>query len=57
MFETAARHLSFKLAAAEMNVTPSAVSRQIEAIEDDLGVLLFVRSGSGVALSSAGEDL
>lgn len=57
VFEASARHLSFKLAAAELNVTPGAVSRQIKSIEDELGVPLFVRLGSGVMLTSAGEDL
>lgn len=57
VFEASARHLSFKLAAAELNVTPGAVSKQIKAIEDELGVRLFVRSGAGVALTNAGEDL
>src|SRR5215475_12139870 len=57
VFEASARHLSFKLAAAELNVTPGAVSRQIKAIEDELGVPLFARLSTGVALTSAGEDL
>jgi DNA-binding transcriptional LysR family regulator len=57
IFEAAARHLSFKLAAAELNVTPGAVSKQIKAIEDELGMPLFVRLGTGVSLTSAGEDL
>lgn len=57
IFEASARHLSFKLAAAELNVTPGAVSKQIKAIEDELGVQLFVRLGTGVALTNAGEDL
>jgi len=57
IFEASARHLSFKLAAAELNVTPGAVSKQIKAIEDELGVPLFVRRGTGVSLTSAGEDL
>ncbi len=57
VFEASARHLSFKLAAAELNVTPGAISRQIKAIEDELGVPLFTRLGTGVALTSAGEDL
>jgi DNA-binding transcriptional LysR family regulator len=57
VFEASARHLSFKLAAAELNVTPGAVSKQIKAIEDELGVPLFVRLGAGVALTNAGEDL
>src|SRR5215472_7800091 len=57
IFEASARHLSFKLAAAELNVTPGAVSKQIKAIEDELGVPLFTRRGAGVSLTSAGEDL
>lgn len=57
VFEASARHLSFKLAAAELNVTPGAVSRQIKAIEDELGVPLFARLATGVALTGAGEDL
>ncbi len=57
VFEASARHLSFKLAAAELNVTPSAVSRQIKSVEDDLGVPLFARLGNGVMLTNAGEDL
>ena len=57
VFEASARHLSFKLAAGELNVTPGAVSRQVKAVEDELGVQLFVRLGSGVVLTSAGEDL
>lgn len=57
VFEASARHLSFKLAASELNVTPGAVSRQIKAIEEEIGVPLFVRLGSGVMLTSAGEDL
>ncbi|MER9832768.1 LysR substrate-binding domain-containing protein [Mesorhizobium sp. M0134] len=57
VFEASARHLSFKLAASELNVTPGAVSRQIKAIEDEIGVPLFVRLGTGVMLTSAGDDL
>lgn len=57
VFEAAARHLSFKLAASELNVTPGAVSRQIKALEDEFGVALFSRGSGGVGLTSAGEDL
>jgi DNA-binding transcriptional LysR family regulator len=58
IFEAAARHLSFKRAAAELNVTTGAVSKQIKAIEDELGVPLVVRgSTTGVSLTPAGEDL
>lgn len=56
-FEACARHSSFKIASAELNVTPGAVSRQIKAIEEDLGVPLFVRKARGVTLTSAGEEL
>ncbi|ESZ53446.1 LysR substrate-binding domain-containing protein [Mesorhizobium sp. L103C131B0] len=56
-FEASARHLSFKLAASELNVTPGEISRQIKAIEDELGVPLFVRPGTDVMLTSAGKDL
>src|SRR5215510_14085919 len=58
IFEAAARHLSFKRAAAELNITTGAVSKQIKAIEDELGVPLFVRGTNvGVSLTPAGEDL
>jgi DNA-binding transcriptional LysR family regulator len=58
IFEAAARHLSFKRAAAELNITTGAVSKQIKAIEDELGVPLFVRGANvGVSLTPAGEDL
>ncbi|WP_159014492.1 LysR substrate-binding domain-containing protein [Acidisoma sp. S159] len=57
VFEASARHRSFKLAADELNVTPGAVSRQIKAIEEELGVPLFNRLGTGVSLTGAGEDL
>lgn len=56
-FEASARHSSMTRAADELNVTPGAVSRQIRAIEDDLGVSLFLRKGRGVALTPAGEEL
>jgi LysR family transcriptional regulator, glycine cleavage system transcriptional activator len=56
LFEAAARHRSFKLAAAELNVTPGAVSHGIGALEDMLGVELFVREPRGLSLSPAGEQ-
>jgi LysR family glycine cleavage system transcriptional activator len=40
-FEAAARHLSFKLAAHELHVTPAAVGQQVKALEARLGVRLF----------------
>ena len=55
--EAAARHQSFKLAAEELNVTPGAVSHQIRALEDELGVKLFQRVHRGVELTDDGERL
>ncbi len=57
VFEAAARHGSFSLAAAELNVTPGAVSRQVRALEDDLSSPLFLRHNRGVVLTAAGEEL
>jgi len=54
-FEAAGRLGSFKAAAAELHVTPSAVSQQLRVIEDVLGVALFERRGRVVRLSAAGE--
>jgi LysR family glycine cleavage system transcriptional activator len=47
-FEAAARHGSFTLAAAELNVTHAAISRHIRELEGWLGTKLFVRTGRGV---------
>jgi LysR family transcriptional regulator, cyn operon transcriptional activator len=44
-------------AAARLNLTQSAVSRQIQALEDELGLRLFARIGRNVRLTSEGEDL
>jgi LysR family transcriptional regulator, glycine cleavage system transcriptional activator len=54
-FEAAARHVSFSLAAVEMNVTHAAVSRHIRELELRLGVKLFHRTGRGVELTETGE--
>lgn len=54
-FEAAARANSFTAAAAELSLTQSAVSRQIRALEDMLGCLLFVRERQTVKLTAAGE--
>ena len=53
-FDAAARHASFKRAAEEIHVTPSAVSQQIKALEDQLGVELFHRFARGVRLTEDG---
>ena len=52
-FEAAARHLSFKAAAAELHVTPTAVSHQIQQLESMLGLALFVRVHRGLTLTPA----
>ncbi len=54
-FEAAARHLSFKQAASELNVTPGAVSQQVKILEDVLGVALFDRVHNGVMLTAEGQ--
>lgn len=54
-FEAAARHLSFSRAAAELHVTPAAVSHQVKALEDWLGVRLFRRLTRGISLTDAGN--
>lgn len=56
-FEAAARHLSFTRAAEELSLTQSAISRQIKALEERLGVVLFERLHRALRLSEAGERL
>ena len=55
-FEAAGRRLSFTLAAEELFVTQSALSRQVKALEDALGVPLFERHHRSLALTRAGES-
>ena len=57
VFEAAARRKSFQAAAAELNLTPSAVSHSIRKMEETLGVVLFERVGRSVCLSPEGEAL
>jgi len=54
-FEAAARHLSFKLAAHELHVTPAAVGQQVKALEVRLGVRLFERLHKQLILTAAGQ--
>ncbi|KAA0969350.1 LysR family transcriptional regulator [Aureimonas fodinaquatilis] len=54
-FEAAARTASFTAAARELNLTQSAVSRQIKALEEQIGVALFVRERQTVRLTDGGE--
>lgn len=56
-FEAAARHASFKRAADELGVTPTAVSHQIRLLEDICGAPLFRRRPRPLALTAAGEQL
>ena len=56
-FEAAARHMSFTRAATELFVTQSAVSRQIKALEDKLGVPLFRRLNRALLLTDEGQAL
>ena len=52
-----AKHLNFRAAADEMALTQSAVSRQIQALEEEVGVPLFLRHTRAVELTSAGAQL
>ncbi|MBB6252842.1 LysR family transcriptional regulator [Nitrospirillum iridis] len=56
-FESASRHLSLTRAAEELHVTQSAVSHQVRALEEQLGVSLFRRSTKGLILTDEGQAL
>jgi LysR family transcriptional regulator, glycine cleavage system transcriptional activator len=56
-FEAAARHLSLTRAAVELHVTAGALSHQIRALEDLLGLKLFERGVRSIALTAAGKQL
>ena len=55
-FESAARHLSFTKAGAELFLTQSAVSRQIKELEEHLGAALFERRHRALVLTDAGKE-
>ena len=57
VFEVAARHRSFRAAAEELFLTHGAISRQVRALEAELGVDLFVRTGRRVVLTPQGQRL
>jgi len=57
VFETAARHLSFTDAAAELNITQSAVSKQIKRLEEQLDIVLFHRLVRSLELTREGAKL
>src|SRR5260370_13419546 len=56
-FEAAARHMSFSKAADEVHVTPAAISHQIHALEEDLGVRLFHRMNRSIELTASARIL
>jgi LysR family transcriptional regulator, glycine cleavage system transcriptional activator len=57
IFEAAARHLNFTRAASELSLTQAAVSRQIQALEENLGTALFIRQARGLAMTKDGTRL
>lgn len=57
LFAETARFLSFRKAAANMRIAQSVLSRQIQALESDLGVVLFQRHANGIKLTEAGTVL
>ena len=56
-FEAAARHESFSLAAAELGLTQTAISKQIALLEEELGLALFERRNRAVFLTDEGRRL
>lgn len=56
-FEAAARRLSFTVAASDLCLTQSAVSRQMQTLEDQLGTPLFIRTNRCLELTEAGQVL
>jgi len=54
MFDAAARHLNFRKASEELNITQGAVAQQVRKLEAMLGVKLFVRNARGLSLSKQG---
>src|ERR1700723_2692083 len=55
VFLSVADHRSFRKAAAELGVTPSAISQAVRALEARVGAALFIRTTRSVGLSEAGE--
>src|SRR3546814_14143118 len=54
-FESGARHLAFTKAAGELHVTQAAISHQVKALEDHLGLPLFRRLNRRLVLTEAGQ--
>src|SRR5215471_12391155 len=57
VFSTVARHLSYTRAAEELYLSQPAVSQQVRTLEQALGVCLFERSGRGIVLTAAGQEI
>ncbi|MCL9773673.1 LysR family transcriptional regulator [Vibrio methylphosphonaticus] len=57
VFEVVARHMSFTLAANELHVTQSAVSRQVKQLEDELNASLIIRGHRSIQLTLKGKEL
>lgn len=55
VFEAAARHESYARAADELSLSQSGISRQVQTLEDQLGVPLFRREGRSVKLTEVGR--
>lgn len=55
-FEAAARHMSFTLAASELNVTQTAISHQIRRLEEELGIRLFIRQNRALSLTPEARE-
>ena len=55
-FEAAARHQNFSRAADEVHLTHGAISHQVRALEEELGVALFTRHGKRIAITPDGEQ-
>jgi LysR family glycine cleavage system transcriptional activator len=56
MYDAAARHLNFRLAAQELNLTQGAVAQQVRRLEADLGYQLFYRKARGLELTKIGRS-
>ena len=55
VFLSVAQHRSFRKAAAELGVTPSAISQTVRVLEERIGAALFIRTTRSVGLTEAGE--
>lgn len=56
MFEVAARHENFRLAAEELYLTQGAVAQRVRQLEDELGIKLFLRRPRGLELTAVGRE-